>query len=120
MTEPKRLHQYGVMPAGRYLKTRFNFEFTQDPREEVVTAQDALFCDAREVERRRRAFPRTTAGLAEDYEELARAMRSDGPVQAPLYPYKRVDPLEIAKWVEEAEYSLGRWVEVVQKLQQTS
>lgn len=116
MTE--RQHQYGAMPAGRYLKARFGFEFTQDPRPEVLSAQDALFADAREVQRRRSVFGRTVDALVDDFQDLASMISEGKAVEVPVYPHKRINPLQVAEWIENAEYSLGRWVEVVRKLQE--
>jgi hypothetical protein len=113
-----KYHSYTAMPAGRYLKDRFDFDFTQDERAHIQAAQDALFSHAQAIEARRRVLPRTIHNLTRDLTTLLGALADGGKLQTPIIPRPRVDPIGAAQRIEDDERVLSDWVDAVRLLQQ--
>jgi len=113
------MHGYNTTPAGRYLTARFGFTFIDSTEGTTLDkAQIALWSDAREVERIRRVYRRTAAEQIEDLKELAEQFIETTTISAPIQTQPRVDLFATARKIEDAEFSLGRWVDVVRKLQE--
>jgi small-conductance mechanosensitive channel len=109
--------RYGVLPAGRYLKARFGFEFADTEHAGLMAVQDALFSHAGEIQRLRDGVAQSAKHLAEELAYVRQSIQRGEDIYTPLGDSAPSDPISAAKRIEREERNLKTWVEAVKTLQ---
>lgn len=110
--------RYGVLPAGKYLKARFGFDFVDTEHEGLTAVQDALFSHAGDIARLRDGVSKTARNLIEELSFVRQSLNKGEDVYTPLGDgWHARDPIAAARRIETEERSLKTWVEAVKTLQ---
>lgn len=107
-----------MLPAGRYLKARFDFEFVDTEQPGLLAVQDALFSHAGEIARLRSGVAKTAKSLAEELAYVRQSIQRGEDVYTPIGDgWHGMDPIGAARRIEIEERNLKTWVEAVKALQ---
>jgi hypothetical protein len=109
--------RYGILPAGRYLKARFGFEFVDTEHDGLLAVQDALFNHAGEIQRLREGVVKSAKYVAEELAYVRQSIQRGEDIYTPLGDSAPPDPISVAKRIEREERNLKTWVEAVKALQ---
>jgi hypothetical protein len=109
--------QYNAMLGGRFLQARFAVRFVAtESGTPLATLQDAIFVNASELARRRQSLSRFIKSRADDWAMIAKSLDEGGWVWSPLGDRAEVNPVEVAKSIEQGEELLSQYLVAAKQL----